>query len=83
MNKVPYYHQHTEYSCGPASLSMVLEFFGVEEREEKLRKLEHTTRKDGTKHRYMILCARKEGFYCYVHQHASLEVLRYFLVYKL
>ena len=78
MLEVPFHHQNTRYSCGPASLKMVLEFFGVHVDERKIAKIAHTN-KDGTKHKYLISTARIEGFYCYIHDNSTLHEIFHFI----
>lgn len=80
---VPYFKQDTVYSCGVASLQMVLEFFGVFESEKKLAKEAHTNPENGTTYKWMIDVATKKGFYCYVNNESSLEEIGYFLEQKL
>lgn len=80
---VPYFKQDTVYSCGVASLQMVLDFFGVFESEENLTKEAHTNPEIGTTYKWMIDVATKNGFYCYVNNESSLEEVGYFLEQKL
>lgn len=80
---VPYFKQDTVYSCGVASLQMILDFFGVFESEEKLAREAHTNPESGTKHKWMIDVATKKGFYCYVNNESSLDEIGYFLEQKL
>lgn len=44
MLKVPYFRQKRDYSRGPASLRMILSYFGLEVGEEKLIELCGTNR---------------------------------------
>ena len=80
--KLPYFHQHTNHTCGPACLKMVFAFFGKRLPEKKLARLSKTNF-DGTKHSKMISLARKEGFYCYVHENASLNQIKHFIDLKI
>ena len=63
---VPYRSQINGYMCGPATLQMVLAFFGREESQRKLRKLmmaspaELKTR--GTANHKMVKAMQKAGF---------------------
>lgn len=76
--QVPYYKQDKVYTCGPASLKMVLGFFGKILKERTLVRHLGTT-KDGTSHKELINFARRKGFYCYVHEGASLHQLKHFI----
>ncbi|MEM3113400.1 MAG: cysteine peptidase family C39 domain-containing protein [Candidatus Pacearchaeota archaeon] len=82
MLKLKYYSQDRTYTCGPTCLKMVFEFFGKKIREGKLVKLTKT-KKSGTSHRNMIKVSRRHGFYCYVHNDASLNQVRHFIDLKL
>lgn len=73
-----YFKQDNGYSCGPASLQMVFSYFGKKLGEAKLAKLAKTT-KSGTSHVNMINLARKEGFYCYVHNNSSINQIKHFI----
>ena len=37
MIKLPYFHQKKDYTCGPASLRMVFNFFGLKTNEEEVK----------------------------------------------
>ena len=77
--KVPFYKQEADYTCGPASLQMVLSFLGIHKSEYELIKQARTSKKGGTRHKWMIDVARKEGFYCYVNNNSTLEEIRHFI----
>jgi len=78
MIQVPYFKQKKSYTCGPASLKMVLKFFGKNLNEDTIaRKLK--TSKQGTSHREIIDFARQNGFYCYVHENSTIHELRHFI----
>jgi ABC-type bacteriocin/lantibiotic exporter with double-glycine peptidase domain len=79
MIEVPYYHQKKEYTCGPAVLKMVFDFFDVHLKEEKLKKEMRTSKKRGTKHERLIKTALREGFYCYVHDNSSISQIKHFV----
>ena len=78
MGWFPFFRQKKEYTCGPASLEMVMRFFGKNFTEENLAKLAHT-KKDGTLHAGIIQAARKAGFYCYVHRNSSINHIQHFI----
>jgi ABC-type bacteriocin/lantibiotic exporter with double-glycine peptidase domain len=76
--KVPYYAQMQINTCGPASLKMVFDFFGDNLTEPELVRAAKTT-KDGTPHFNLINVARRNGFYCYVHEGASFNQIKHFI----
>ncbi len=78
--KLPYFKQHTEYSCGPTSLEMVLGFFSDKKSEKFLIKKAHTDKVEGTKHKWMIDTSIREGFYCYVNSHSTIHEIKHFIV---
>lgn len=81
--RVPYYHQKTEYTCGPASLKMVLSYFHVVHSEKYLSRRLRTNKDIGSRHLMMRKAAVKQGFYCYVNDEALWEELEYFIRRKL
>ena len=76
---VPFFHQINEYTCGPASLEMIFEYFGKHMTQEVLAKKLATNESIGTTHEKMIEVATKNGFYCYVNNHSTISEIRYFL----
>lgn len=76
---VPFYKQDTIYTCGPASLQMVLSFLGDFKSEFALSRAAHTSKESGTKHSSMIDVARREGFFCYVNSHSTINEIKHFL----
>ncbi len=79
MLKVPYYHQKTGYTCGPASLEMVFAFFKKNIKEQDISKLAKTQPLYGTIHKYMIDVSRRSGFYCFVHENANIHNIKHFI----
>lgn len=77
--KVPYHYQSTDYTCGPSSLKMILEYFGKRESEIRLAHEAHTNKRFGTEHVEMINLARKHGFYCYVHHDSNINTIKHFI----
>lgn len=77
--EVPYYKQSTVYTCGPASLQMVLAYYGYQDSEENLLKLLNTSSQDGTWRVRMYETAVNLGFHCYVNNEASLSEIDFFL----
>lgn len=81
--KVPFFKQDTVYSCGPATLQMVMAFFNKRASEAELSRKMKTSKTNGTRVGKMIDMARKEGFYCYVNDDSTVEEIKYFLSRKL
>ncbi len=85
--KIPYYKQEKDYTCGPAVLRMVFEFFGITKSEKWLRKkmgvTSKITSKKGTPHRELIRIATEEGFHCYVNSNSDIFEIIHFLRLKL
>lgn len=76
---VPYFKQSTNYTCGPASLRMVLSYFDVKTNEKTLAEDLETNSDIGTMHHNMIEGVRRAGLYCYVNDQATIQELRYLL----
>lgn len=79
MLRVPFFKQDTDYTCGPASLQMVLAFFGDRLSERDLGLRLQTEPEKGTRHGPLISVAQEEGFQCYVNANSSLDEIRHFL----
>ena len=77
--RVPFFRQHSSYTCGPVVLEMVYRFFGMKASEKSLVRELKTSRKKGTGHRAIINSARKHGFYCFVHDNSSISQIKHFL----
>ena len=76
---VPFFWQDTKYTCGPASLQMVLSFLGDFKSEFSLAKAVHVSKESGTKHSSMIEVACREGFFCYVNSQSTVNEIKHFL----
>lgn len=80
---IPYRQQVNEYMCGPATLQMVLAFFGKQSSQRKLRKLMKASpaelKNRGTANHKMVKAAQKAGFYVYVNEDSLIEELKYFI----
>ncbi len=81
--KVPYFKQDTTYTCGAASVQMVLRYFGVVESEARLAKLMHVDREYGTHHQAIIDELVAHGLFCYANNRSTLQEVHYFLEQKL
>lgn len=75
---LPYYPQHTNFSCGPVCLKMLFAHHGVDYSEEKLIQLCHSVPKFGTSHEHLIEEVRREHFYPHQKTSATIEdILQY------
>lgn len=58
---VPDVFQATDYTCGPASLTAVLNYFHIDRREAQLAKMAKTNQDDGTDPYDMIAVVKQLG----------------------
>ncbi|MEW5937222.1 MAG: peptidase C39 family protein [Candidatus Thermoplasmatota archaeon] len=79
LRDVPYYEQKLHYTCGPASLKMVLEYLGTEAHRDILRRIAESDEHVGTNYRGMIRAVRYHGHRCFVRKNASPRDMHYFL----
>ena len=59
MINIPYHKQKTEWTCGPASMRMVLDSLGIKKSEKELIKLLDTNEIQGTLHKSFPELAEK------------------------
>jgi ABC-type bacteriocin/lantibiotic exporter with double-glycine peptidase domain len=59
-----YFRQSKSYTCGPASLRMILDSFGTIFPEQKLSKMLKSDSKHGTEHHMFALVSKKFGISC-------------------
>lgn len=78
-DRVPFYKQDTNYTCGPTSLQMVFSFLGIFKSEADLMKDACTTKNNGTEHADMIRVATKAGFFCYVNENSTIIEIQRFI----
>ncbi len=81
--KVPFRIQTTNYTCGPAVLQMVFEYFGLKVTQKELIETMQPTPESGTPHDRMISAATSHGFFCYVNNESDLSEVKFFLSHKL
>lgn len=74
-----YYAQETSYTCGPASMKMVLENFKIKKSEEQLAKLMKTNRVRGTWRKHFQDVARKYKLKLITKSHSSIKELKYLI----
>jgi len=65
--------------CGPASLKMVMDYYGVSVSEKEIARVAGSTRERGTSIRGLIRTARRFGFKAIFRKDASLKDLEYFI----
>lgn len=61
MRRIPYFRQRTDWTCGPASLRMVLAAFGERVLEERLAREARTSRRTGTRNAELVRVLRRRG----------------------
>lgn len=78
--EVPYFKQDTTYSCGAASVQMLLRFFKIVTSEQELiRKLDITKENGLEQHSLIIDEINAQGLYCYVNKESTLDELLFYL----
>lgn len=65
--------------CGPASLKMVLDYFGTELSEDRLAEMTGCTVEDGVEADDIKRVAEELGFECDIHDDSTFEDLEYWL----
>ena len=65
--------------CGPASLRMILDYWGITVSQEKIAKLSSASKKSGTSLKGMIEAAKYFGFQVFLKDNGTIEDLRYFV----
>ncbi len=75
MLKIKPYKQSAYYLCGPASLKMILSYYGVDKSEKIIAKQTSTTSKIGCAHQNLIKYAKKLGFKAYFKDNFSIKNL--------
>ena len=76
MKHVTLHKQETDYSCGPASLKMVLGYFGVEKTEAELIELTGAKAGLGCEPPTIVEAAEKLGFGADYVEYSSLEEIK-------
>lgn len=82
MLDVPFYTQDTAYSCGAASVQMLLAYFGMRRSEHELMERLHTDRLYGTHHQAILTELAKDGLFVYVNADAHLDEIAFFLEHR-
>jgi ABC-type bacteriocin/lantibiotic exporter with double-glycine peptidase domain len=76
MKKVTLHKQETDFSCGPASLKMVLGHFGLEKEERELIELTGAQAGLGCHPTTIVNAAKKLGFDAEYVDHSSLDEIK-------
>lgn len=69
--------------CGPASLKMVMDYYGVSVSEAEVAKSSGSTKEKGTSINGLIKAAKHFGFHVFLKENSSLEDLEYFIQRKI
>ena len=75
------YRQKPEY-CGPASLKMVLDFYGIGKTEDELAKMAGYVPTKGTKSEGLIKAAKELGFKAFQKDFSEIEDLKEYVINK-
>ena len=73
-----FYKQETKYTCGPASMRMVLQEFGIKKTEVQLTRAMKCTKRWGTKHKSFPPIAEQYHLNYLVKRNGSIDNLREF-----
>ena len=65
--------------CGPASLKIVMDYYGVSVSETEIARIAGATKEKGTSIKGLIKAARRFGFKTFLKQNSSLKDLEYFV----
>jgi len=65
--------------CGPASLKMVMDYYGVSVSEAEIAKISGATREKGISTSGLVKAAKHFGFKTFVKENSSLKDLEYFV----
>lgn len=77
--KIKHYYQKNDYSCGPVSLKMLLEYYGKKYSIKKLSELSRTSKKTGTTHKNLVLALKESGFNSKVKNKGTIKELIQYL----
>lgn len=73
--KIKPYKQSASYLCGPASLKIVLLYYGINQSEKIIAQQTNTTSKMGCRYQNLIEYAKKLGFNAYSKDNFSIKDL--------
>jgi len=69
--------------CGPVSLKMVLDYYGVSVSEDKIAKIAGATKEKGTSAAGLVKAAKYFGFQVFLKEKGSLDDISYFIKRKI
>jgi len=81
MLKVKPFRQKTGF-CGPASLKMVLDYFGVKKSERDLAKLTGCTKTKGVEAKNLLKAAEKLGFKGFIKDFSKIKDIKKYILKK-
>ncbi len=76
---IPFYEQETDWTCGPASMRMVLDALGIKKSEKQLIKLLRTNKQVGTWNESFPCLAEKYKLNYVAERNSTLSSLRNYL----
>lgn len=82
MLKVRPFRQTRSGFCGPSSLKMVLDYFGVKKSEKELVKLSGATKEKGAETKSLLKAARRLGFKGFVKDFSEISDIKKYVVQK-
>jgi ABC-type bacteriocin/lantibiotic exporter with double-glycine peptidase domain len=77
--ELPYYRQENDYSCGPATLQMVFEYFNIVESQAEIAARGNTSEDSGLAEKDLVRLVREAGFFCYRNSSATFHHIAHFL----
>ncbi|MBI5037538.1 MAG: C39 family peptidase [Candidatus Kerfeldbacteria bacterium] len=77
--RIPYFHQKTDYTCGPAVVRMILRHFKKNISEASLSRRLKTNRAIGTHPRAIITFLRRAGLYVYLNESSTMAELAFLI----
>ena len=77
--KIKIFKQSNPSTCGPASLRMVLDYYGIKKIEKELARLAHTTRHHGTEAKDLVKAAKALGLDGFVKNFCEIKDIKKYL----
>ncbi|MDD5254255.1 MAG: C39 family peptidase [Candidatus Nanoarchaeia archaeon] len=79
MKRFPYHKQETGYTCGAASMRMILEYLGIKKSERQIAKLLETNKVRGTWPKYFPELAERYKLDYIVERKATIKDIKHLL----
>jgi len=76
MLKIPFYKQEEDYTCGPVTIKMVLDFFGAKESVNNLKIKCCVSREKGTTRSKMVKTLASYDLHLHAHAGSSIREIR-------